>query len=149
MFLCSFISFRGLHYYFWYRCKWDCFWGVVFFFFSFLFFSLLFFSNLSFCGVIIGVYRRNRFRYIDFVFFLWTRGLLCRLGCTRPHPLPTRSLQFPKPLEDSWGVGVGGGGAAGVGAGMGVVVEGRFRAIHSNRPHSTPSFKCRKLSVKV
>lgn len=118
-------------------------WGLFFFFF------FLFFSNLSFCGVIIGVYRRHRFRYIQFVFFLWTRGLLCRLGCTRPHPLPTRSLQFPKPLEDSWGVGVGGGGGAGVGAGMGVAVEGRFRAIHSNGPHSTPSFKCRKLSVKV
>ena len=117
-------------------------WGLFFFFF-------LFISNLSFCGVIIGVYRRHRFRYIQFVFFLWTRGLLCRLGCTRPHPLPTRSLQFPKPLEDSWGVGVGGGGGAGVGAGMGVAVEGRFRAIHSNGPHSTPSFKCRKLSVKV
>lgn len=115
----------------------------------FFFFFFLFFSNLSFCGVIIGVYRRHRFRYIQFVFFLWTRGLLCRLGCTRPHPLPTRSLQFPKPLEDSWGVGVGGGGGAGVGAGMGVAVEGRFRAIHSNGPHSTPSFKCRKLSVKV
>lgn len=94
MCLCSFISFRVLYYHVWYNCKRDwVVWGLFF----------LFFSNLSFCGVIIGVYRRNRFRYIEFVFFLWTRGLLCRLGCMRPHPLPTRSLQFPKPLEDSWG----------------------------------------------
>lgn len=47
------------------------------------------------------------------------------------------------------GVGVGVRVGEGWGAGMGVAVEGRFRAIHSNGPHSTPLFKCRKLSVKV
>ena len=61
----------------------------------------------------------------------------CKHTHTHTHP----GLPFPNPPEDSGLVGGGDGGWR--------VAEGRFRAIHSNGPHSIISFKCTWLSVKV